>query len=104
MFLKIITLIRTTSLGHSMEIAVLGLGRMGKGIALRLKEKGHDVLVWNRSLGPREEAKARGCRAVEDHVQVAGSLKAPRLMWLMLPAGEVTETIFNDLLKTLSPG
>jgi 6-phosphogluconate dehydrogenase len=87
-----------------MEIAVLGLGRMGKGIALRLKEKGHDVLVWNRSPEPREEAKAKGCRVVEDHKQVAAHLKAPRIVWLMLPSGDVTEQILQDVLATLSPG
>lgn len=87
-----------------MEIAVLGLGRMGKGIALKLKEKGHDVLAWNRSPEPREEVKARGCRVVEDHMQVAANLRAPRVVWLMLPAGDVTEQILNDILSTLQPG
>ena len=87
-----------------MEIAILGLGRMGKGIALRLKEKGHDVLAWNRSPEPRDEVKFRGCRVVEDHKQVAANLKAPRVVWLMLPAGDVTEQILQDVLETLSPG
>ena len=87
-----------------MEIAILGLGRMGKGIALRLKEKGHDVLAWNRGPEPREEVKAKGCRVVEDHKQIAANLKPPRVVWLMLPAGEVTEHILQDMLTTLSPG
>jgi 6-phosphogluconate dehydrogenase len=87
-----------------MEIAILGLGRMGKGIALRLKEKGHDVVAWNRSPEPRDEVAAKGCRTVADHKQVAGALKSPRTVWLMLPSGDVTETIFQDMLATLSPG
>lgn len=87
-----------------MEIAILGLGRMGKGIALRLKEKGHDVLAWNRSPEPREEVKAKGCRVIEDYKQVAANLKAPRIVWLMLPAGDVTENVLQDVMKTLSPG
>jgi 6-phosphogluconate dehydrogenase len=87
-----------------MEIAVLGLGRMGKGIALRLKEKGHDVLAWNRSPEPREEVHAKGCRVIDDHMQIATHLKAPRIVWLMLPAGDVTESMVDDMLKQLQPG
>ena len=87
-----------------MEIAILGLGRMGKGIALKLKEKGHDVLCWNRSPEPREEVKAAGCRVIDDHNQITASLKAPRVVWLMLPSGDVTEGLLHDMLATLSPG
>jgi 6-phosphogluconate dehydrogenase len=87
-----------------MEIAILGLGRMGKGIALRLKEKGHDVLAWNRSPEPREEVKAKGCRIVDDPKQVAAQLKPPRVVWLMLPAGDVTDEVMQEVLATLSPG
>jgi 6-phosphogluconate dehydrogenase len=77
---------------------------MGKGIALRLKEKGHDVLAWNRGPGPRDEVAAKGCRVVDDHKRVAENLKAPRVVWLMLPAGDVTEQVMQDVLETLSPG
>jgi 6-phosphogluconate dehydrogenase len=87
-----------------MEIAIVGLGRMGKGIALRLKSKGHDVLAWNRSAEPREEVKAKGCRVVEDHMQIAAHLKAPRIVWVMLPAGDVTDQMIQDMVQILSPG
>ena len=87
-----------------MEIAILGLGRMGKGIALRLKEKGHDVLAWNRSPEPREEVKAQGCRVVDDHTEIAKLLAPPRIVWLMLPSGDVTESIFTSMLGQLAPG
>lgn len=87
-----------------MEIAVLGLGRMGKGIALRLREKGHDVLAWNRSPEPRNEVKAKGCRVIEDHMRVAAHLKAPRIVWIMLPAGNVTDQMVEEMVQVLSPG
>jgi 6-phosphogluconate dehydrogenase len=87
-----------------MEIAIIGIGRMGKGIALRLKEKGHDVLACNRSPEPLAEVAHKGVRTLVDHNKVASQLKAPRVVWLMLPAGQVTETILQDVLKTLSPG
>jgi len=77
---------------------------MGKGIALKLKEKGHDVLAWNRSLEPREEVKTHGCRVVEDHKAIPSQLSVPRVVWLMLPAGDVTEEILVDMLELLSPG
>jgi 6-phosphogluconate dehydrogenase len=87
-----------------MEIAILGLGRMGKGIALRLQQKGHDVVAWNRSPEPRAEVAAQGCRTVEHVTDVAASLRPPRVVWLMLPSGDVTEQTLTQLLSTLSPG
>jgi 6-phosphogluconate dehydrogenase len=43
-------------------------------------------------------------RVTDDHTKVASLLKPPRILWLMLPAGEVTEKIFSEVLPTLSPG
>ena len=66
-----------------MELAMLGLGKMGKNMAIHLKEKGHDVLCWNRSEGPRNEVAEKGCRVIEDHMQVAGNLSSsPRIVWI----------------------
>ena len=87
-----------------MQIAILGLGRMGKNMALLLRERGHDVIGWNRGAEPREEVARAGVRTVDDHREVAGMLAPPRVVWLMLPAGEATEQVLADVLQTLSPG
>lgn len=87
-----------------MQLAILGLGRMGKNMALHLRERGHDVLGWNRGAEPREEIARAGCRTVDDHRKVAGLLSPPRVLWCMLPAGEPTETVISEVLPTLAPG
>lgn len=84
-----------------MDIAVVGLGRMGSRISRRLLAAGHRVVVANRSKGPVEELSAAGAQGVATRGEVVAMLDPPRVVWLMLPAGAVTEeavTEFADLL------
>ena len=84
---------------------MVGLGKMGKNMALLLNKKGHDVLCWNRSSGPRDEVAREGCRVVEHAKDIAAHLnERPRVVWLMLPAGEITEYLMFEILETLEPG
>lgn len=83
---------------------MVGLGRMGKHMALLLQERGHNVLCWNRSPEPREEVAAKGCRTVDDYKKIASLMAPPRVVWLMLPTGDVTDQILFEILDTLSPG
>lgn len=79
------------------EIAVIGLGRMGRGIARRLLKAGIATVVWNRSPEPRQELAKAGAIAVERLNDVPAKLKRPRVVWSMLPAGAVTEeTLLGD--------
>ncbi len=73
------------------EIAIIGLGRMGKGIANRLLRAKIPIVVWNRSPEPREELAKAGAVAVENPKDVLEKLSTPKVVWSMLPAGEVTE-------------
>lgn len=73
------------------QIAIIGLGRMGKGIARRLLNSQIPIVVWNRSLKPREELKKEGAAAIEKVHDILDKLKSPRVVWLMLPSGNVTE-------------
>jgi 6-phosphogluconate dehydrogenase len=79
-----------------MNIGIIGLGRMGSGLAHRLLEGGHEVLAYNRSqdkVTPIVEAGGKQVKTLEDFKQ----LPTPRVVWVMLPAGEVTEEIiFGD--------
>lgn len=84
-----------------MQVAVLGLGRMGTGIALRLHGKGHDVIAWNRS--PRPEVQSCGVKVIDDLSQLR-NLAQPRIVWVMLPAGEVTDGIIDQVLPLLDQG
>ncbi|PZC48991.1 MAG: 6-phosphogluconate dehydrogenase [Chloroflexi bacterium] len=87
-----------------MELGMIGLGRMGGNMALRLLRGGHHVVAFD----PRPEAVAAmtadgagGASSLEDLV---GQLSAPRAVWSMVPAGDVTEQTVMALANLLSPG
>lgn len=89
-----------------LQIGLYGLGRMGGNMARRLSRGGVRVLAYNRSFEVArriadEETHVVACRSLEE--MVAG-LPAPRVVWLMLPAGEATELAVNTLSDMLSPG
>lgn len=75
-----------------MEIGLLGLGRMGANMALRLRQAHLGVGVWNRNAETtRQLADETGAVATTSLPELVASLTAPRVIWSMLPAGEVTE-------------
>lgn len=88
----------------SMKLGYIGLGKMGKGMVLNLLEKGIEIVAWNRSPEPREEVKAAGAQTVENAEDVISKLETPRIVWLMLPAGETTDEFIDKILPLLSPG
>jgi 6-phosphogluconate dehydrogenase len=88
-----------------MQLAILGLGRMGGNMARRLLAAGHEVIGWNRTIEVTQEiAKESGLTVAKQIADVASLLKAPRVVWLMLPAGEVTENRLVELSSLLSKG
>ncbi|MHB1677927.1 MAG: phosphogluconate dehydrogenase (NAD(+)-dependent, decarboxylating) [Sulfuriferula sp.] len=89
-----------------MQIGLLGLGKMGANMARRLARGGVQVLVWNRSREVAEnlaqqEANVSACA---DLAEMVAQLSAPRIVWLMLPAGEASETALQQLGGLLSSG
>src|SRR5689334_878500 len=89
-----------------MDIAMLGLGRMGGNMARRLLKGGHHVTLWNRTTETAEQILAEGgsgqvAHKIED---VAKMMSAPRVVWFMLPAGKTTEDALNLCLDTLTKG
>jgi 6-phosphogluconate dehydrogenase len=73
---------------------MVGLGRMGSGMTERLRQAGHEVQTYD----PNVESTAGSL------AELAAQLEPPRHIWLMIPAGEVTENAFRDLLEILEPG
>jgi 6-phosphogluconate dehydrogenase len=77
-------------------IVIFGLGRMGGQIARRLHKRGFEVMAWNRSPGPVEEARKAGVPATNDLEEaVSAAKKGSRLFWVMLPHGIVDDFIFG---------
>ena len=88
-----------------MRMAMIGLGRMGGNMARRLRWGGIEVVGYNRNPEVvKELAREAGLLPAASLAQVVAQLEAPRVLWLMLPAGEVTERHLQDLLPLLDPG
>jgi 6-phosphogluconate dehydrogenase len=77
-----------------MQLGMVGLGRMGAGMTKRLQKDGHDVKTYD----PAVKSTASTLRAL------AKQLDAPRHVWIMVPAGKITEDTFQKLLGILEPG
>jgi 6-phosphogluconate dehydrogenase len=87
-----------------MDIAMIGLGRMGGNMARRLLRGGHRVVLYDRAAEAGEKIKTEdGGEVAASYSDVAAKLKAPRHVWLMLPAGEVTELALVEFMGLLSP-
>ncbi|MBC7814245.1 MAG: decarboxylating 6-phosphogluconate dehydrogenase [Burkholderiales bacterium] len=87
-----------------MQIAMVGLGRMGLNMAKRMVRGGHEVIAFNRSPAPIAEAVEDGAIGAASLEDVVSKLSAPRHVWLMLPAGDITEKHIEQLIGLLSPG
>jgi len=77
-----------------MQLGMVGLGRMGSGMTARLDQAGHEVKTYDPKV-PSTAKTLAGLRS---------QLAAPRHVWLMIPAGEITEKAFQQLLRLLEPG
>jgi 6-phosphogluconate dehydrogenase len=87
-----------------MKLALVGLGKMGANMVRRLVRNGHEIIVFNRSKGPIEEVAKEGAIPASSIADVVARLDAPRVVWLMLPAGDVTEEHLHQFMDLLSPG
>jgi 6-phosphogluconate dehydrogenase len=87
-----------------LDAGIVGLGRMGFNMALRLVRAGHRVAAWNRSPGKVDELVSRGAVGAASLEHLVALLPAPRRIWLMLPAGAVTQEHLEYLVPLLSPG
>ena len=86
-----------------MKLGLIGLGRMGANMARRLRAKGVEVVGYNRdSTVTRALTKECGVAAAESLAQLVAALAPPRVVWLMLPAGAVTEAHIESLLPLLA--
>ena len=87
-----------------MQLGVIGLGRMGANIARRLHRGGHRCVVYDRMAGPVAELAAEGLTPASDVPDLVKKLDPPRAVWVMLPAGAITEGMVNTLSELVSAG
>ncbi len=87
-----------------MQLGFVGLGRMGGNMVHRLALGGHDVVAFNRSPGPVQEAVEHGATGASSLEDLVAKLAAPRHIWLMLPQGPVTDEHLDRLMDLCQPG
>ncbi|MDW7754505.1 MAG: decarboxylating 6-phosphogluconate dehydrogenase [Brevefilum sp.] len=88
-----------------MELAIIGLGKMGANMARRLLKGGHRVVGMNRSFEVTHNlAKETGLIPAATLEEVVDTVSSPRVIWVMVPSGDPTEAVVKALADLLSPG
>ena len=87
-----------------MQIGMIGLGRMGGNMAERLARGGHAVVAFDRDAAAVHGASDRGSTGAASIEALVAALTAPRVVWLMVPAGNATEETITAVSKHLSRG
>ncbi len=87
-----------------MQIGMVGLGRMGAGLAQRLVQQGHAVTGYDPQESARKRAENAGLVSVDSLPALIAALKVPRTVWLMVPAGEPVDQTLDTLLPLMVAG
>ena len=87
-----------------MQLGMIGLGRMGANIVRRLMRHGHECVVYDRDPEPGRQLAGEGAIATGSLRELVAQMTAPRAVWIMLPAGEVTESAIAELSGLLDRG
>ncbi|HWC46945.1 MAG TPA: decarboxylating 6-phosphogluconate dehydrogenase [Casimicrobiaceae bacterium] len=87
-----------------MQMAMIGLGRMGGNMVERLMRKGHKTVVWDRAADVVAKYQKMGATPANDLKDLIAKLETPRVVWIMVPAGDPTEQTIEALVPTLSKG
>ena len=87
-----------------MRIGFIGLGRMGANMVRRLLLDNHQVVAYNRSPDKVREIVGEGAEGATSIAELVEKLAKPRIVWIMVPAGQATEDQIDELLLHLEPG
>jgi 6-phosphogluconate dehydrogenase len=85
-----------------MELGFVGLGKMGMNMVTRLRRDQHQVVVYDRAPELVKQAEGVGCTGSASLQDLAGKLKAPRTVWIMVPSGAPTEDTITQVASLLS--
>ncbi len=86
-----------------MELAIIGLGKMGGNMMRRLIKGGHKVVAFSRSVESVKSAEKDGAIPAYSLDEIKTKLRAPRIIWVMVPSGDATETTLKSLSSLMSP-
>ncbi len=89
---------------HPMQLGMVGLGRMGANIVRRLMHDGHSCVVYDVNSKAVQALSADGAQGSDSLEDFVGKLSRPRAIWVMVPAGDITEKTIADVARHLDPG
>lgn len=87
-----------------MRLAMIGLGRMGGNMVERLMRGGHELVVYDRSPAAVQQYAGMGAAPAADLADLVGKLAAPRVIWIMVPAGVPVDATIDALAPSLGAG
>lgn len=87
-----------------MQAGFIGLGKMGFNMALQLLEHGHELVVFDLSEQAVSRMEEAGAIPADSVADLASRLSSPRVIWLMVPAGDAVDATIRDLLTQLQEG
>ena len=87
-----------------MQIGMIGLGKMGGNMSRRLARGGHEVVAFDLNAAAVAELEKEGMQGATNLQRFVEYLAKPRVAWLMVPAGDPTESMVNQLAALFEPG
>ncbi|MFL5898240.1 MAG: phosphogluconate dehydrogenase (NAD(+)-dependent, decarboxylating) [Solirubrobacterales bacterium] len=87
-----------------MELGIVGLGRMGANMARRLMRDGHEIVAYDVNADAVAQLAGEGAEGASSLEVMASKLSAPRSVWIMVPAGEITEQTVSEIAAVLESG
>src|SRR5450830_1235410 len=87
-----------------MDLGFIGLGRMGANMVRRLLLDKHRIVAYNRTAEKTREIMTEGADGAFSLAELVQKLQKPRAVWVMVPSGDATESMIDELLKLLEPG
>jgi len=87
-----------------MQLGIVGLGRMGANMARRLMRDGHEIVAYDVNPDAVSELAEEGAEGASSLADLASKLSAPRSVWVMVPAGDITEQTIDGLAGVLESG
>jgi 6-phosphogluconate dehydrogenase len=87
-----------------MQLGMIGLGRMGGNIVRRLMKNGHTCVAYDLSADAVKKLAGEGAAGAGSIVDFVNKLSKPRVAWVMVPAGDPTEGMVNQLAEKMEPG
>jgi 6-phosphogluconate dehydrogenase len=86
------------------KLGMVGLGRMGGNMTVRLQQHGHQVVAYDPSADAVAAAVTSGAEGAASLVELCSKLSSPKVVWLMVPAGDITESTVRELGGVLGSG